>query len=76
MITAVTEKCCPSDGMQSVYRRSTLFTVWSYSEEIVEIRLCGHKYWTYSEDGRWEDRKDGTYREKRKGRKIAMKNEG
>jgi hypothetical protein len=27
-------------------------------------------------DGRWEDRKDGTYREKRKGRKLAVKNEG
>ena len=25
---------------------------------------------------RWEDRKDGTYREKRKGRKLAVKNEG
>jgi hypothetical protein len=24
----------------------------------------------------WKDREDGTYREKRKGRKIAMKNEG
>jgi len=45
--------------MQSVYRWSTLFTVWSYSEETVEIRLCGHKYRTYTEDGRWEDRKDG-----------------
>ena len=27
-------------------------------------------------EGRWEDRKDGTYREKRKGRKLAVKNEG
>jgi hypothetical protein len=62
--------------MQSVYRRIALFTVWSYSEEIVEIRLCGHKYRTYTGDERWEDRKDGAYRAKRKGRKLAMKNEG
>jgi len=27
-------------------------------------------------EGRWEDRKDGTYIEMRKGRKLAVKNEG
>jgi len=37
--TAVTEKCCTLDRMDSVYRRSTLFNVWSYSAEVVEIRL-------------------------------------
>ena len=26
--------------------------------------------------GRWKDREDGTYREKREGRKLAVKNEG
>jgi len=43
MAIAVTEKCCPSDRMQSVYRRSTLFIVWSYSVEIVEIRFLWNK---------------------------------
>jgi len=42
---------------------------------VVEIRLCGHKYRTYMGEGKWEDRKDGTYREKREGRKLAVKNE-
>jgi len=27
-------------------------------------------------EGKWEDRKDGTYREKRKGRMLRVKNEG
>jgi len=62
--------------MQSIYRRSTLFTAWCYCAEIDGIRLCGHKYRTYMGEERWEDRKDGTYREKRKGRKLAVKNEG
>jgi len=44
--TAVTEKCCCPERMKSLYRRSTLFTVWSYCEEVVEIRLCGQKYRT------------------------------
>jgi len=64
MITAVIEKCCFPDRMKSVYRRSTLFTVWSYCEEVVEIRLCGHKYRTYIGEEVWEDRNDGTCREK------------
>jgi hypothetical protein len=62
--------------MQSVYRRSTLFTVWSYCAEIVEMRLFERKYRIYMGEERREDRKDGTYREKRKGRKLAVKNEG
>ena len=74
--TAVTEKCCSPDRMKSVYRRSTLFTDWSYCAAVVEIRLCGHKCGTYMGKGSWEDRKDGTCREKRKGRKLAVKNEG
>jgi hypothetical protein len=61
--------------MQSVHRRSTLFTVWIYSAESVEMRLCGGKYRAYRGDGRWEDRKGGTYREKRKGRKLVVKHE-
>ena len=62
--------------MQSVYRRSTLFSVWRYSAGVVEIRLCGHEYRTYMGEGMWEDRKDGTYREKIKERRLAVKNEG
>ena len=40
------------------------------------MRLCGHKYRIYTGEGRWEDRKDVTYRENRKGKKLPVKNEG
>jgi len=62
--------------MESLHRQGTLLTVWSCCAGAVEIRLCGHKYRTCMGEGRWEDRKDGTYREKSKGRKLAVKNEG
>jgi hypothetical protein len=44
--------------------------------DVVEMRLCGQKYRIYRREGRWEDRKDRIYTEKRKGRNLAVKKEG